>query len=209
VEGLGEGFRKAFPKTLAKAMPNQEQEQEQEHPPAPLEPEGGAASVQKGIKQPVKQTLTDPKLAVVASDPAPALVTPIRRRRRKPSDLPPHLMELFEKFWSAWLRKDARKDAEKAFGEIEPEPDDGLVDRMLAAITVQADSNNWRPQVKERRQFIPLPATWIRGKRWKDEVKAAAPPGPQYEELWKCKDCDGYHKTPKEQKGICQKKGAA
>ena len=207
VEGLGEGFRKAFQETLAKGLPNQEQEQE--HPPTPLEHEGGGASVQRGIEQPVKTpSLTGPKLTVVTQEPAPAAHAPTRRRR-KSSSLPPHLTALFEKLWRGWPKKDARADAETAFGEIEPAPDDALVDRMLTAIKVQADINDWRPRDKERRRFIPLPASWIRGERWKDEVKPSAPSGPQYDELWACQECGGMHKTPKQLKGICHRKGVA
>ena len=37
---------------------------------------------------------------------------------------------------------------------------------MLAALERQRASDQWR---KEGGRFIPLPATWINGRRWEDE----------------------------------------
>lgn len=79
--------------------------------------------------------------------------------RRVVHDFPPG----FETFWSAYPRKDAKADAAKAFTRLRP--DEALLRSMLSAIAWQRDSEQWRKD----RQFIPLPATWLNGRRWLDE----------------------------------------
>lgn len=82
----------------------------------------------------------------------------------------------FDTFWSAWPRKDAKSDAIAAWHQVEK--DRPPVEKLTAAIQAQTKAQNWEPQNKERRRFIPLPATWLRGRRWEDEVAepAAAEP---------------------------------
>lgn len=70
---------------------------------------------------------------------------------------------LFDAFWAAYPRKQGKQDALKAFHALKP--DAKTVGVMLQAIQQQKNSQQWR----ESERFIPLPATWIRGKRWEDE----------------------------------------
>lgn len=70
---------------------------------------------------------------------------------------------LFDAFWIAYPRKQGKQDALKAFHALKP--DAKTVGVMLQAIQQQKTSQQWR----ESERFIPLPATWIRGKRWEDE----------------------------------------
>lgn len=74
--------------------------------------------------------------------------------------------ELFLAFYAAYPRKEARKDARKAWGQMPPE--DAIT--ALSAILVWA--RVWKAQNREQ-QHIPLPASWLRGERYFDE----APPG--------------------------------
>lgn len=76
--------------------------------------------------------------------------------------------ELFARFWVAYPRKEAKAPAIKAFAKLDP--DTGMLDSMLAALVVQKQSVQWR---KENGQFIPLPATWINGRRWEDETEVS------------------------------------
>lgn len=71
--------------------------------------------------------------------------------------------EDFEKFWTAYPKKRAKGDARKAWVQTEgirPE-----LNRILDAITVMCASDDWQ---KDGGQFVPHPATWLRGEGWED-----------------------------------------
>ncbi|MEI2676500.1 MAG: hypothetical protein V9G29_00745 [Burkholderiaceae bacterium] len=74
----------------------------------------------------------------------------------------------FEEFWNAYPKRKARADAIKAFAKLRPDAE--LLQTMLAAIEAQASTEGWR---KDGGTYIPLPATWLNGQRWLDEVQAA------------------------------------
>src|SRR5262245_60625550 len=73
--------------------------------------------------------------------------------------------EGFTEFWKRYPRKVSKKDAEKAWAKLVP--DVRLIEQMLAALEVQKQSKQWR---KNDGEFVPFPATWIRGERWNDEL---------------------------------------
>lgn len=68
----------------------------------------------------------------------------------------------FAEFWSAYPKKVAKGDAEKAWKKHKPD-----LAKCLAAIEAAKRSSDWQ---KDGGQFIPHPATWINGKRWEDGV---------------------------------------
>ena len=70
----------------------------------------------------------------------------------------------FEHFWSAYPKKKAKKEAERAFCRLKP--DDALLDVMLEALERQKQARQWN---RDGGQYIPYPATWINGRRWEDE----------------------------------------
>lgn len=74
----------------------------------------------------------------------------------------------FQSFWEAYPKKKAKGDALKAFNKLNP--DDSLMEKMLSALEWQKKSFDW---TKDGGQYIPLPASWIRGMRWEDEPEAA------------------------------------
>ena len=76
---------------------------------------------------------------------------------------------LFENFWIAYPKKDAKQKAREAFEKIKPDAD--LFQKMLASIAVQAKSPAW---TKDKGQFIPMAATWLNGARWQDEPTKVA-----------------------------------
>lgn len=85
------------------------------------------------------------------------------------------LDEDFEQFWKAYPRKVAKGDARKAWKQttrIRP-PLEALLESLQAAMA----SEQW---VRDGGQFIPYPATWLRGERWDDEyeIAQAAPTRP-------------------------------
>lgn len=81
------------------------------------------------------------------------------------------LQVYFDLFWKHYPRRQAKQDAIKAFVKLNPSEE--LLNRMIEAIEVRKRTKDWQ---KESGQFIPLPATWIRGRRWEDEVKAPIQP---------------------------------
>lgn len=70
----------------------------------------------------------------------------------------------FDRFWAAYPRKDAKKTARRAFDKIDP--DEELLNAMLDAVSRQRASPQWQ---KDDGQYIPMPATWLNGERWKDQ----------------------------------------
>ena len=71
----------------------------------------------------------------------------------------------FEEFYAAYPRHDAKADALKAWNQVQPGIDD-----VLEAIRWQLKSQD---HLDKEKRFIPLPATWLRGRRWLDEAPAA------------------------------------
>jgi hypothetical protein len=84
------------------------------------------------------------------------LVTAIPNYARKTRE------EEFEKFWSAYPRKEGKQKAKAAFEKVNVP-----LDVLSNAIEQQKESAQWS---KDNGQFIPYPATWLNGKRWEDEV---------------------------------------
>lgn len=76
----------------------------------------------------------------------------------------------FAHFWSAYPKKVARADAEKAFAK--QKIDDALLERILLAIADQSRTDEWRCHDGK---FVPHPATWLNGHRWEDETGEASP----------------------------------
>lgn len=77
-------------------------------------------------------------------------------------------MEGFDKFWAAYPRREAKKDAMKAWGLMSPEQ------RFAAVHAVPVHVRYWNAAGRTK-QYIPLPATWLRGERWEDELEMPAP----------------------------------
>lgn len=71
----------------------------------------------------------------------------------------------FDNFWTPWPKKDAKADAIKAWTQLTPDAE--LQARIIAAIEAQMKRGG--PLARDDRQFIPLPASWLRGRRWEDE----------------------------------------
>lgn len=77
------------------------------------------------------------------------------------------LEERFERFWSAYPKKVGKGAAHKSFLKIRPsEP---LLEKMLRAVEAASVTEQW---LKDKGQFIPLPATWLNQERWEDEIEA-------------------------------------
>lgn len=69
----------------------------------------------------------------------------------------------FERWWSVYPRKVAKKAAWKAWNAARDKPD---ADAMVAAVGRQKRSDAWK---QDRGKFIPHPSTWLNQGRWADE----------------------------------------
>ena len=72
--------------------------------------------------------------------------------------------EKFDLFWAAYPRKQDKKRGKSAFLRI-----DGLTEELfsniMAALEKRKSSYDW---IKDGGKFIPLPTSWINGRRWED-----------------------------------------
>lgn len=80
----------------------------------------------------------------------------------------PPIPPLFVDFWKAYPKHQDKQNALKAFKKLNP--DQALVDQMIKSINAWKQSDQW---TKDGGQYIPMPTTWLNGRRWEDE--AAAP----------------------------------
>lgn len=72
--------------------------------------------------------------------------------------------QMFELWWSEYPKKVAKKDAHKAW--MSRKVDEALFDVIMGATRAQIEFA-W---VHTDRQYIPHPASWLRGERENDEV---------------------------------------
>lgn len=78
----------------------------------------------------------------------------------------------FEAFWSVYPRKIAKGDASKAFkAALKAASFQAIIDAVLA----QKEAKN----LNRPKDYIPYPATWLRGKRWCDELEFDEPTQPR------------------------------
>lgn len=72
------------------------------------------------------------------------------------------LEQSFSEFWSMYPRKEAKSKALASWMKLKP--DSELLEKILGGIA-KAKSLKWHDP-----QFIPLPATYLNGQRWEDEI---------------------------------------
>ena len=89
--------------------------------------------------------------------------------KNRTTPLPPEGEDLFPKFWALYPRKQDKAKAQKAWAKLKVTDDlFNLIAKGLAAQVVSAD---W---IKDGGKYIPMPTTWLNGKRWEDEVKPSS-----------------------------------
>jgi hypothetical protein len=80
----------------------------------------------------------------------------------------------FGAFWTAYPRKKARQTAVEAWLKLDP--DSELQAKILTAVSVQAQSQDWQQELQSTGgKHIPHAATWLNQRRWEDELLAPAP----------------------------------
>ena len=80
----------------------------------------------------------------------------------------PHQQEhlkAFESFWKSYPRKEAKRDALRAWKKIQPAD----VAAILKGLQTAIRSEQWQ------RGVIPHAATWLNGRRWEDEGSSSTP----------------------------------
>ena len=91
--------------------------------------------------------------------------------KRKPNK---EIDERFDRFWDEYPRHEKKKDARKAFGTLNVT--DELLEQMLDAVRRQKASKQWQDA-----QYIPMPTTWLHGRRWEDEPTKVQKPQGQFD----------------------------
>lgn len=71
----------------------------------------------------------------------------------------------FDEFWKAYPKKVAKQDAVRAFKKLKPNAE--TVEAIIADVKART-SHEWNGK---ELQYIPHPATYLRGKRWEDETE--------------------------------------
>lgn len=74
----------------------------------------------------------------------------------------------FAQFWEIYPKRKDKQQAIKAFVKLNPSLE--LFTQMLDALEWQTKQPEWR---KDNGQYIPLPASWLNGRRWEDERPTA------------------------------------
>jgi uncharacterized protein YdaU (DUF1376 family) len=86
-----------------------------------------------------------------------------------PAGTPP-AEDLFAKFWKLYPKKQDKAKAQKAWAKLKVTDD--LFAVIAKGLSAQVVSADW---VKEGGKYVPMPTTWLNGKRWEDEVPEPAP----------------------------------
>lgn len=84
-------------------------------------------------------------------------LTPPKPPAKKPEDD-------FAVFWLAYPKKQDKQNALKAWKKLNPDAETQR--KIILAIQAQRASPQWQ---KENGQFIPMPSTWLNGRRWEDQ----------------------------------------
>lgn len=71
----------------------------------------------------------------------------------------------FEEFWKVYPKKQDKQNALRAWKKLKPDAETQR--KIMAAVRSQRDSPQWN---KDGGQYIPLPSTWLNGRRWEDQA---------------------------------------
>lgn len=102
------------------------------------------------------------KLSAVPPPENNASASRTRGARRAPADEPPE----FVKFYEEYPRREKRPEALAAWRKLTPEEQAGAYEWACEWFRQHPDLAD-----PARYRFIPLPASWLNGKRWKDEAQ--------------------------------------
>ena len=72
----------------------------------------------------------------------------------------------FERFYEQYPKKKAKEEARKKWNAMKVTEE--LFAKIISSLDKQKKSEDW---LKDGGKYIPMPATWLHGKRWEDEVQ--------------------------------------
>lgn len=79
---------------------------------------------------------------------------------------PQSIKKWFREIWKVYPRKVSKQDALKAFKDIH-ELDEELARVIFKAVKAARNTPQWN---EDGGKYIPYPGTWIRGRKWEDEL---------------------------------------
>ena len=107
--------------------------------------------------------------ALDATDPTIQSIQPVIQVPPKTKTPPAKPVSIdhpgFAEFYAAYARHEAKADAAKAWNQTKPD-----LDLLLADIAERLKVGHWTGK-----KYVPLPATYLRGKRWEDELRQNVP----------------------------------
>jgi len=108
---------------------------------------------------------TDPSLKTSTTVQYSICKTPIVPKSSESTDKPTPLESLngFDTFWRLYPKRVAKHRAQKAWKKVLP----AEYEPIMAALEKQVKCVEW---AKDGGQYIPLPASWLNGRRWEDEA---------------------------------------
>ena len=89
-----------------------------------------------------------------------------RRDEKELLSAGPYVGVAFDTFYEAYPKHRGRQEAVKAWEKLKP--DATLCATIMAAIAAQRQGRQWLEG------FIPMPATFLNGRRWEDEVEKSS-----------------------------------
>ena len=147
---------------------------------APASTELGDAVTHVKVSVPVQSAPSPEATQSESLEPKQPVLSPEQpeKRKRKKSrkdrrDEPPVRPQDFKRWYSLFPRKDARQDAVCAWNDADEAgvlPEISVLER---ALEWQIPANDW---TINRRNYIPLPATYINARRWQDEPPSRSQP---------------------------------
>lgn len=101
----------------------------------------------------------------------------LKKRLKEHPPAPHGEPDLFDRFWNAYPKKQAKPAARRAWDKLAPDLE--TCRAMSAALARQKRSESWQ---RDGGRYIPLPATWLNQRRWEDEPSATPDRPPAREE---------------------------
>lgn len=132
----------------------------------------------KIIKDPYLKKFKDPIQENLKDNNTSNNITSINNTPYNPPKGKREFEDKFEIFWNEYPRHDNKQKTIKWFEKNNPSNE--LLEIMLEKIRLLKQTNQWK-----NKQYIPMPTTWLNGKRWEDEAIIEEPPKPKsiYEEI--------------------------
>lgn len=134
-------------------------------------PAGVSAQAQEAKHAAQEQPASSPQPEAQPEQPTLSPEQPAKPKRKKGrkdrrDELPVRPQD-FDRWYSLFPRKDAKQDAVCAWNDADEEGVLPEITVLEKALEWQIQANDWNPRT--RRNYIPMPATYLNARRWRDE----------------------------------------